>query len=330
MQISKIDSERITILRTLALTSVVSAHTASVVLEDKITVACSDFLSAYGSIGVIVFFILSGYLFELQNKSWRAFWKSKISTIIPWLLCGTMDYLYTALRKEGVSVISWISALLVHSHYYYLSVLFILYGLHQLLKCLFQNRTAFHIILVVLSAISIILTQYGIIRVYPYINFMNWAVYFSTGCILAHKNLIFLDRGLNLNAGAYGIMITLILIGYNVCFRRPLGYWSPISTVVIFVLTYMMWNVTRNIQKCHRGKNCFMLVGKYSFSIYLVHMPFAGVITNLTNHLPYLGGLVFLRPILTISITLLCLLMCEYLAKKLCIEKWFRLCVGIR
>lgn len=42
MQISKIDSIRITILRALALTSVVSAHTASVVLKDKGTVFCSD------------------------------------------------------------------------------------------------------------------------------------------------------------------------------------------------------------------------------------------------------------------------------------------------
>ena len=46
MQISRIDSERITILRALALTSVVSAHTASVVLKDKGTVFCSDLLSA--------------------------------------------------------------------------------------------------------------------------------------------------------------------------------------------------------------------------------------------------------------------------------------------
>lgn len=330
MQISKTDSERITILRTLALTSVVSAHTSSVILEDKITVFCSNFLSAYGSIGVIAFFILSGYLFELQNKSLIFFWKSKIAMLIPWLLCGTMNYLYTALRKDGVSIIGWTSALLVHSHYYYMSVLFILYGLHQLLKCLFQNRTAFHVILAVLSVISIVLTQYGIIRVYPYINFMNWAVYFSVGCILAHKNLIFLYRGSNLNAGAYGVIIALILIGYNICFQRPLSYWSPISTAVILILTYMMWNATWNIQKCRRVKNYFMLVGKYSFSIYLVHMPFAGVITNLTNSLPYSGGLVFVRPILVVGITFLCILMCEYIAKKLRIEKWFRLCVGIR
>lgn len=204
MQISKIDSTRITILRALALTSVVSAHTASVVLKDKGTVFCSDLLSAYGSIGVIVFFIISGYLFELNNKSGKAFWKSKFMMIIPWVVCGTMDYLYTALRRNGVSVIDWISSLVIHSHYYYLSVLFMLYAFYQVIKYLFKDGIIFHFIFIILSLISIFLTEHGVISVYPYINFMNWIVYFSIGCLLAHKNNIFNRINLNLSTGLWG------------------------------------------------------------------------------------------------------------------------------
>lgn len=330
MQISKIDSERITILRALALTSVVSAHTASVVLKDKVTLFCSDLLSAYGSIGVIIFFIISGYLFELQNKSGKAFWKSKFMMIIPWTVCGTMDYLYTALRRNGVSVIDWIFSLIIHSHYYYLSVLFMLYAFYRIIKYLFKDGMMFHFILIIFSLISIFLTEHGIISIYPYINFMNWVAYFSIGCMLVHKNKTLFRRNINLNAGVCGITITLLLILYNTIFYRPLGYWTPISAVVIILIAYFMWNATLSILKSERVKDVLIKIGKYSFPIYLVHMPFAGVITNLTNRLSYQGGLVFLRPILVVVITFFALRVCECVAKRLYVEKWYRLCVGIR
>lgn len=330
MQISKIDSMRITILRALALTSVASAHTASVVLKDKGTVFCSDLLSAYGSIGVIVFFIISGYLFELQNKSGKAFWKSKFMMFVPWVVCGTMDYLYTALRRDGVSVIDWISSLVIHSHYYYLSVLFMLYAFYRIIKQMIKGGLMFHFILIILSMISIFLTEYGIIPIYPYINFMNWAAYFSIGCILVHKNKTFSHRNINLNAGVCGIAITLFLIVYNMVFQKPLGYWTPFSSVIIILMAYFMWSATLSILKTERVKDVLIKIGKYSFPIYLVHMPFAGVITNLTNRLPYQGGLVFLRPILVVGITYFVIRVCECVAKRLHVEKWYRLCVGIR
>ena len=332
MQISRIDSERITILRALALTSVVSAHTASVVLKDKGTVFCSDLLSAYGSIGVIVFFIISGYLFELQNKSGKEFWKSKFMMIIPWMVCGTMAYLYTALRRNDVSVIDWISSLIIHSHYYYLSVLFMLYAFYRIIKRMIKegDEWMFHFILIILSMISIFLTEYGIIPIYPYINFMNWAAYFSIGCILVQKNKTFFHRNINLNAGVCGIAITLFLIVYNMIFQKPLGYWTPFSAVIIILMAYYMWSATLSLLKTERVKDVLIKIGKYSFSIYLVHMPFAGVITNLTNRLPYQGGLIFLRPILVVGITYFALRVFEYVAKRLHVENWYRLCVGIR
>lgn len=331
MQISKTDSESITIMRALALTSVVSAHTASVVLEDRETVFCSDILSAFGSIGVIVFFIISGYLFELHDKSGKVFWKSKLVMIIPWVVCGTMDYLYTALRRDGISVINWISFLTIHSHYCYMSLLFILYAFYRITRHLFKNSVMVHYVLIVLSLISILLTEHWIIKIYPYINFMNWVAYFSFGCILAHTNCVFSRRVSNINAGKWGIAIVFLLVGYNITFQKPLSYWSPLSSMMIIILAYFMWNTTLSIKRNNETiKNIFLLIGKYSFPIYLCHMPFAGVITNLTNRLPYLGVLVFLRPILVVGITFFCLRLFECIAKRFHVEKWYRLCIGIR
>lgn len=113
-------------------------------------------------------------------------------------------------------------------------------------------------------------------------------------------------------------------------FSKTVGLLDTLLAVIIILMAYFMWSATLSILKTERVKDVLIKIGKYSFSIYLVHMPFAGVITNLINRLPYQGGLVFLRPILVVGITYFALRVCECVAKRLHVEKWYRLCVGIR
>ena len=53
-----------------------------------------------------------------------------------------------------------------------------------------------------------------------------------------------------------------------------------------------------------RIKDLLIYVGKASFSIYLLHMPFAGIIANILNKSEAFALLTFVRPIIVIAITI--------------------------
>ena len=53
-----------------------------------------------------------------------------------------------------------------------------------------------------------------------------------------------------------------------------------------------------------RMKALLIYVGKLSFSIYLLHMPFAGIIANLLNKSEAFALLTFVRPLIVIAITI--------------------------
>ena len=87
----------VNILRFLAILSVICAHvsTDSSSYANLVVRSC-------GTVGVGLFFFLSGYFFYYNKKDFIFFWKTKFKTIIvPWLFCGTIDWLYVVLRKGG-------------------------------------------------------------------------------------------------------------------------------------------------------------------------------------------------------------------------------------
>ena len=53
------------------------------------------------------------------------------------------------------------------------------------------------------------------------------------------------------------------------------------------------------------GSRWLEKMGKASFSIYLLHMPVAGVVANLLNRSEYFAPLTIFRPIIVIAITML-------------------------
>ena len=89
-------------LKAFAILSVICAHTANVSKSDSFSnMIAGNILQSFGSIGVVIFFIISGFLFAGSNYSVIEFFKRRLITILlPWMVTGTFIYFYVAFRKS--------------------------------------------------------------------------------------------------------------------------------------------------------------------------------------------------------------------------------------
>ena len=186
-------------IKAFAIFSVVCAHTA---VEPANSTESLHFavkvLSAIGTMGVPIFFIVSGYLFQNNQRNMKSFWIRKLKTIIcPWLFCETLVWLYVVLRKGGVSVWSWTKFILGINHStYYLTILIFFFIVFWYLK----NNTVVIVLSMCFSCLSIIaygwdlplFSKFNDMFVTIYLNPFLWMMYFGLGLLLGKYQL--LDR----------------------------------------------------------------------------------------------------------------------------------------
>lgn len=327
MNKSKSFSERdyIFVVKAFALLSIVAAHVATVPQNSPPwNVLLGYILSSIGSIGVGVFFLLSGYLYFRTTKTFCQFFYSKIRTIlIPWFFCGTFLFLYVVLRKGGLNFYNWFTTLTVFSHLYYLTVLMIFYLLFWKLR----NNNCFLIFFSCLSIISITLTGQEILDIYPYINPLNWALYFILGLLirkydLLEKLALFCKKWLVMISCVY-VIILIIYLSWGIY----ISYWKHAAIIAELFAIALVLGISSYCSGMKKT-NWFVYLGKMSFSIYLLHTPFAGIITNLFNHF-HLWYFTLFRPLIVILMTLLGIEIVRYLSKKIKVNKIADILLGV-
>ena len=124
------EREYIYSLKVLAVISIVSAH--CVVIQqnsNELNILFSWMLEQIGSIGVGVFYIISGYLFYRNKYCIKDFFKRKVKSLfIPWIVVGTGVYLYIFIRKGNLGISTWLAFILGDGSYlYFLTLLIIFY-----------------------------------------------------------------------------------------------------------------------------------------------------------------------------------------------------------
>lgn len=313
-------------LKVFATISIVAAHCTSIELNsNKLNILFSYILKNLGYIGVGIFFITSGYLFHKNQYSFNIFLRKKIKTIIiPWIFSGTIVYLYVALRKGGINIINWINFIIGNNSYlYFLSLLMLFYIIF------FGNCKNMILIYcsIIMSVINIILTASGYLsEINPYLNLFNFIIYFAIGLFISEKDIL-LEIA---NKCRYHIKILIcayiILIFLTNILGISSGYWGyatliiqPIAILVIFGLS--------TYKKLYN--DIILRIGCESFSIYLLHMPIAGIITNIFNKLNWWIITLF-RPIIVIIITMIFIYFFKYISNKLNISSKINYLIGVR
>jgi peptidoglycan/LPS O-acetylase OafA/YrhL len=288
-------------IKCFAIISVICAHIANVNPQYSYSnILVGNALKSLGAIGVSVFFVLSGYLFSNTKRDFITFFKKKFFTIvIPWFFTGSLVYLYVAVRKTNIDIKQWCYYVLGNGSYlYYLLMLMVCYIVFWLCK-----NKLLQIVLMILSVVSIILTSLGnLANINPFINPFNWFLYFQVGMFLQNQNyfakLITLSREYLL----IWIALFFLIIGYVTFKNEYLSYWSLYYIPVEFLALMIIFGIG-TYQWVHENVS-IRYIGQFSFSIYLLHMPVAGIITNLFDRVD-LVGLTILRPFVVILITII-------------------------
>ncbi|MEL4106487.1 acyltransferase [Oscillospiraceae bacterium WX1] len=321
--------EYLYIVKALALFSIVCAHCG--VLPDNAGAGGKTavlVMLSVGASGVGVFLLVAGYLFYGSRKSARAFFQGKVTSLVaPWLVCGTVDYLYVALRKGGLGLTDWFLALTCKSHYYFLTVLFACYIVFFYIRGRrFEGVALF--CLAVLSVTSITLTGAGILKLNPYINPFNWFIYFILGVTLKKYALLnsivsFCKKGIWLLALCSGLAIFLPVSG-----GLHIDYWqnAAIPTELLAILTIL--GFAARLQK-QKPASLPVQIGKRSFSVYLIHMIPAGLVVRLTSYVDF-WPVLFLRPFIVITLSLAAIGLCRLTARKRGVLKTADILIGVR
>jgi len=291
------------LLKAFAIFSVVCAHTAVEPENCSFVVRLIVKLLSYtGTLGVPLFFIISAFLFAKNKHSFTVFWKIKSKTIIlPWVFCETIVWLYVVLRKGGISLVAWLKFLLGINHStYYLTILLILYFMFWWIKKSNVGVT----VCILFSAVMLITGGWGNTiamklnqwTITPYMNLLNWMIYFASGILLQKtekiKDLFYLSKKVFL-ASSLGLSFMMVI---HFLYNIPWSYFSQYALINIVLQILVVVGVC--VRLLEYKVEWLLKIGEYSFSIYLLHELGTGIIVRLSTY----GGVVLiaLRPIINI------------------------------
>lgn len=314
------------ILRYIAILSVVSAHSSAVPnsTDNAITIA-NKFLHIFGAFGVPLFFFISGYFyFSIFNKDFIL--KKFRTVIIPWIFVETIVWLYVVLRKGGINFSNWFNFIIGNGHStYFLTVLMILYIIYA-----YNRQNIFKIsVIILISIISNYFTYANILfesyNINPYLNFMDWAIYFSMGLLIFQYNYFEKISDLFSKYMYLFIFIFICFMFFQIRNGISIYYWSKYALMnnVLFIF------ISMGIAKRIKNNSLLKQIGRESFSIYLMHELLVGTIIYISNY--YMNWIfVILRPLVVIFILHIFIKFLNFIISKHEKLRIFEILLGIR
>lgn len=266
-------------LKGLAIISVVCAH-CNIIATNEIVAHFVRIMTNLGSIGVGIFFWVSGFYFNPEKKTIKniiGVWVKKY--LLPWLLAATAVWLYVVLRKGGLSLPNWINYILGNgSIYYFLTDLLAIQVIGYLL--LKMNVQLKYICwgALLLTEVFILLEANGISSFpTPYLDFLCFIGYFVLGNFCRtnrSKMWALVEKIKSWPAIILASMLLIVMTG-------PFSYFADAFTMpfeLLFIAASFLFCV-----KCSFLNAFFVWLGKNSFFIFLWHIPIAGIISNIGN-----------------------------------------------
>lgn len=307
--IFKETKQMINVIKFFCIFSVICAHTNSITENSTIQIQVfSSFLNILGTIGVSIFFIISGFLFFYNKNSFTDFYKKKIKNIVvPWLITGTIVFFYVYIRKGNINISSWLNYILGNGTYlYYMSMLTLNYLIFFKLK---NKRLALYLA-IILSGLNFLGEYNGLYLISnPYMNILNWIGYFCIGILIAKEDV--LDKIVLFSKRWHMIFIIIwfFFILYMIIFEN-FSYWNkfyvPFELISFIIIVYFS----------EKYKNVKVLenIGKQTFAIYLLHMLVVGTINYIFVRVK-IEYLLLLKPMIVLIIVYTAILFVKYLLK---------------
>ena len=272
-----------------------------------------------GCLGVVTFFFIAGYFFNISKYGFVPFFKKKVTSIfIPWLFWGSVVFIISNSPKN---IISWLNWMIGNGTYlYYLTMLIICY----LLFSISENKV-FCYSAIFLNVTSLLLTSFNILEshleINNYLNPFNWIGFFALGILL--KN-IFFNFLIFINKHKFKIIVSYIfflLISINLEIEH--GYFSKFA-----VINEVLGMITIFSISCLKffSKQSILKIAGYTFTVYLIHFVVFPIRKFLiVNHITQ-----FFNPLIYLFFCLFIIAVGRYIATKIKLLKLYNILLGIR
>ncbi|WDO14471.1 acyltransferase family protein [Flavobacterium sp. WW92] len=309
-------SSSFNIAKIFSILSVILAH--SRINDDSYYSAIAERI---GCLGVVTFFFISGFFFNISKYGTGKFFKKKItSVIIPWAFLGSITFVISDHPKNFISWFNWVIG--NGTYLYYLTVLMFSYGVFA-----FFNKKIFAYVFIFLNIISLFITSQGYLQyinlheINNYLNPFNWIGFFSLGYIIKDK---FTDVLHFLNKYAIYVLITyVIFLLFSVRLEDEYGYFSKFALVNEVMGMLLIFSISTF--KFFNRVN-FLRIADFTFTIYLTHF----LVFPLRRFLIQNYWSQFLNPIIYMLACLLLIWIGREVAKRINLLKLYNTLLGIR
>lgn len=294
------------------------------------SVLVSRILLNFGTLGVAVFFLISGYNFGKTSKNTiNSFFLSRlVNLVVPWFFTASIVYLYTAVRKNGIKVSSMVLEIIGIGNYtWYLTSLFLLFFLFWWFRKDEKGVLLLTILCIIVSPFQNLVIPASSLGQFVYIFQFTWIALFGLGLIVSQKEVPFFEKNRTTRYILLG-STTAIVIFLSVE-DIQIYYWSFYYPIIAIPFTWGLFAGNESsIEYACIDCPLYIFICKALLPIYLLHMPIAGIVARVFNKLYY--SPVIIRPIMTEMLTLLMLWIAKTVSEKMHFSKVFCLLTGFR
>ncbi len=281
----------------------------------QLTVKMIEFCSSISSFGVWLFFILGGYLLKYEKRTFSSMLSRKVKrVIVPWIFTGLLVYVYTNARHGGISFISMMQFIMGYGSYLWYMAVFI--TLLILFSAIRKFKWGPYLLIVLAIFMELPGIQYQFVgtdyKLY-YFFVGTWPFAFGIGYLINQNNW---SNNILAHVRKYGgLWLAAAIIAVFIVFSRfgRWYYWSRCYLSLCIVVTpAIIWLVLV------LGKflgSVMDEIGRMSFSIYLLHMPVAGIVSNILCRFDR-GLTVPMRPFIVIALTWFGIRLVRFVAEK--------------
>ena len=303
--LTKLSRNQIYAMKAFAIMCVVPAHIPFV--PDNYSIpsqTISVMLSTLGSMGVGVFFFVSGYLLDAgntKNLDIKMYLMKKIKTLgLPWFVSGSLLYIYIAIRKTG-NVIGYLKYMFGYmSSLWYMSVLFVfLFVFYYIERS--KNCNIVCVICGLLSVVSAGARWMGLVPNTPlglYLNPFNWVIFFSGGILFKRYEKMVI-------AFVVKSRYVFLAMFFAIVFSGVLGFRLSYYNVLYIPMELLVICTSLCFGLFFENSRLVRFLGLNSFCIYLYHeLPWAGLVSRFALKVDFFV-ILFLIPIVVIVCTIL-------------------------
>ena len=308
--ITEKQSNTLYVIKAFAILSVIAAH-----MPFGAQHPTADLVrNALGQIGVIVFFIVSGFLYKRTFGDTKTFWIKKLKGIvIPWIIFSVITFAFSCVLSHSFYIASlpkWILGF--GTWYWFVPILLICFALFKYL----DNEVSL-CLAVVLSAVSVILMSFGILKCNDlftqYTNIFNWIGFFALGILLRkHEKL---DSLLGVLPCSISALLLVCFVTLSVWCKLDKSYINYLSIPIEISGFITLLNISSLLKK----SKLLMEIGKKSYFIYLIQMQVAGIINT---RLPYTPLFFVLRPFIVLAVLYIAAFAISYILRKIKLDKY--------